>query len=187
GILTSLDAIFEHPYASGASPTLDPNAPIPTPTPVPDGYHEPAIIILLSDGRSNTGPLPLESAQIAANRGVRVFTVGLGTTQGGTVPGGPGGNDPFGGGGFRGGGPRGGGGFNSQLDEATLQEIAKITDAKYFQATETEQLLSIYKNLNTQLIVQTQRTELTAWFTGFAGIFLLLGGLLSLLWFNRLP
>jgi Ca-activated chloride channel family protein len=103
------------------------------------------------------------------------------------VPGGPGGNGPSGGGGFRGGGPGGGGGFNSQLDEATLEEIAKITDAKYFRATETEELLSIYKNLNTQLIVQTQRTELTAWFTGFAGIFLLLGGLLSLLWFNRLP
>jgi Ca-activated chloride channel family protein len=188
GILASLDAIFERRDASGSPPTVDPSVPTPTPTPVPDGYHEPAIIILLSDGRSNTGPLPLESAQIAANRGVRIFTVGLGTTQGGSVQGGPGGNSPFGfGGGQFGGGFRGGGGFNSQLDEQTLQEIATITGGKYFHATETDQLLSIYKNLNTELIVQTQRTELTAWFTGFAGIFLLLGGVLSLLWFNRLP
>jgi Ca-activated chloride channel homolog len=192
GILTSLDAIFERSDTTATSPTVDPNVPTPTPTPVPDGYHEPAIIILLSDGRSNTGPLPLDSAQIAANRGVRIFTVGLGTTQGATVQGGPGGGGPFGGGQFGGGqfggGFRGGGGgFNSQLDEQTLQEIAKITDGKYFHATETDQLLSIYKNLNTELIVQTERTELTAWFTGFAGIFLLLGGVLSLLWFNRLP
>ena len=193
GILTSLDAIFERPDATGSVPAVDPNVPTPTPTPVPDGYHEPAIIILLSDGRSNTGPLPLESAQVAANRGVRIFTVGLGTTQGATVPGGPGGPggpgriSPFGGGQFGGGFRGGGGGFNSQLDEQTLEEIAKITDGKYFHATETDQLLSIYKNLNTELIVQTQRTELTAWFTGFAGIFLLLGGVLSLLWFNRMP
>ena len=191
GILTSLDAIFERPDASGSSPAIDPNVPTPTPTPVPDGYHQPAIIILLSDGRSNTGPLPLESAQTAANRGVRIFTVGLGTTQGATVPGGGGGNPfgggQFGGGQFGGGFRGGGGGFNSQLDEQTLEEIAKITDGKYFHATETEQLLSIYKNLNTELIVQTQRTELTAWFTGFGGVFLLMGGMLSLLWFNRLP
>jgi Ca-activated chloride channel family protein len=191
GILTSLDAIFENPNASVSPSTQDPSVPTPTPTPVPDGYHEPAIIILLSDGRSNTGPLPLDSAQTAANRGVRIFTVGLGTTQGGTVQGGPGGQGgngqfgpgggPFGGGGFR------GGGFNSELDETTLQEIAKLTDGKYFHATETEELLSIYQSLNTQLIVQTQRTELTAWFTGVAAAFLLIGGTLSLLWFNRLP
>jgi Ca-activated chloride channel family protein len=188
GILTSLDAIFENPNASASPSTQDAGVPTPTPTPVPDGYHEPAIIILLSDGRSNTGPLPLESAQIAANRGVRIFTVGLGTTQGATNPGTQGGNGQFGpGGGFFGGGGFRGGGFNMQLDETTLQEIAKLTDGKYFHATETEELLSIYQNLNTQVIVQTQRTELTAWFTGVASIFLLIGGALSLLWFNRLP
>ncbi len=179
GILTSLDAIFEKPGTTASPPPQDLGAPTPTPPPVPDGYHEPAIIILLSDGRSNTGPLPLESAQIAANRGVRVFTVGIGTIQGATIPGGPGGNGRFGFG--------GGGTFRADLDETTLQEIAKITDAKYFHATEAEELLSIYQNLNTQLIVQTQRTELTAWFTGVAAIFLLIGGTLSLLWFNRLP
>lgn len=188
GILTSLDAIFENPNASVSPSTQDTGAPTPTPTPVPEGYHEPAIIILLSDGRSNTGPLPLDAAQTAANRGVRVFTVGIGTTQGGTVQGGQGGNGQFPpGGGFFGNGGFRGGGFSSQLDETTLQEIAKLTDGKYFHATETEELLSIYQNLNTQVIVQTQRTELTAWFTGVAGIFLLIGGALSLFWFNRLP
>jgi Ca-activated chloride channel family protein len=183
-ILTSLDAIFEDSSTSATSSSQDPGMPTATPMPVPAGFHVPAIIILLTDGRSNTGPLPLESAQIAANRGVRVFTVGIGTAEGGTVQGGPGGqsgNSRFG---F---GFGGGGSFRADLDETTLQEIARLTDAKYFHATETEELLSIYQNLNTQLIVQTQRTELTAWFTGIAAAFLLIGGILSLLWFNRLP
>ena len=174
-ILTSLDAIFGTPPTSAAPPQVE-----PLPTPVPEGFHVPAIIILLTDGRSNTGPLPLDSAQTAANRGVRVFTVGIGTTQGATIQGGGG---RFG---FRGGG-RGGFAFRADLDETTLQEIATLTDAKYFHATEAEQLVSIYQGLNTQLIVTTQRMELTAWFTGAAMLFLLIGGALSLLWFNRLP
>jgi len=185
GILTSLDAIFEGSGTTATSSSQDPSEPTPTPMPVPAGFHVPAIIILLTDGRSNTGPLPLESAQISANRGVRVFTVGIGTAEGAVIQGG-GGNPGFGGFGF---GPRGGGnlGFRADLDETTLKEIATLTDAKYFRATEAEELLSIYHNLNTQLIVQTQRTELTAWFTGIAAAFLLIGGILSLLWFNRLP
>ncbi|MDE3089328.1 MAG: VWA domain-containing protein [Chloroflexota bacterium] len=176
GILTSLNAIFEKLDAneSAASPDLA----APTPTPVPDGFHVPAIIILLTDGRSNTGPLPLESAQMAANRGVRVFTVGIGTTQGTIIPGGNPGGGRFGGGGFA---------FRADLDETTLQEIAQITDAKYFHASEAEELASIYQGLDTQLIVQTQRTELTVFFTAGAALFLLIGGTLSLLWFNRLP
>jgi Ca-activated chloride channel family protein len=183
-ILTSLDAIFGNPAVGASSSTQDmTGGPTPTPTPVPEGYHVPAIIILLTDGRSNTGPLPLESAQIAASRGVRIYTVGVGTTQGGTIQGGPGGGGPFGGDRFGGGGF----GFRADLDENTLKEIATITDAKYFHASEAEELMSIYQSLNTQLIVETQRMELTAWFTGAAMLFLLIGGTLSLFWFNRLP
>lgn len=188
-ILTSLDAIFENPNTNASPSSQESGLPTPTPTPVPDGYHVPAVIVLLTDGRSNTGPLPLESAQTAANRGVRVFTVGIGTLQGATIPGGNGGF--FGNGGSGGNNGRFGGGFRggfmADLDETTLQEIAQITDAKYFHATEAEELLSIYQGLNTQLIVETQRMELTAWFTGAAAIFLLIGGALSLFWFNRLP
>ena len=175
GILTSLDAIFGTPQTS-ISPPQEETLPTPAPTPVPEGFHVPAIIILLTDGRSNTGPLPLESAQTAANRGVRVFTVGIGTTQGATLQGG-GGRFGFGGG-FA---------FRADLDETTLKEIATLTDAKYFHATEAEELVSIYQSLNTQLIVTTQRMELTAWFTSAAMLFLLIGGILSLFWFNRLP
>ncbi len=180
GILTSLDAIFGTPQTSAEPPQVEP-LPTLAPTPVPEGFHVPAIIILLTDGRSNTGPLPLDSAQTAANRGVRVFTVGIGTTQGATIQGGGGGRFGFGGGG------RGGFAFRADLDETTLQEIATLTDAKYFHATQADQLVSIYQSLNTQLIVTTQRMELTAWFTGAAMLFLLIGGILSLLWFNRLP
>jgi Ca-activated chloride channel homolog len=177
GILTSLDAIFGTPQAN-ASPPQEETLPTPTPTPVPEGFHVPAVIILLTDGRSNTGPLPLDAAQTAANRGVRVFTVGIGTPQGATIQGGGGGGRFGFGRGFA---------FRADLDETTLQEIATLTDAKYFHATEAEQLVSIYQGLNTQLIVTTQHMELTAWFTGAAMLFLLIGGILSLLWFNRLP
>ncbi len=178
-ILTSLDAIFGDAVPSASAQS----AGAPTPTPVPDGYHVPAIIILLTDGQSNTGPLPLDAAQTAADRGVRVYTVGIGTTQGATIGGGGGGRFGFGFGGFNGGGY----GFRAGLDETTLQEIAKLTGGKYFHASEAEELMSIYQGLNTQLIVRTEQMELTAWFTGAAGIFLLIGGVLSLLWFNRLP
>jgi Ca-activated chloride channel family protein len=186
-ILASVDAIYEALDKTSDSPVSKPTppsstsrgSPTPTPRPVAPGFHVPAIVVLLTDGQSNAGVLPVDAAQIAADRGVRIFTVGVGTTGGATI----------GGGGFGGpGGPGGGGGgFRTSLDENTLREVARITDAKYFYAKDEADLREIYSTLNTQLILRTQRAEITFAFTAGAIILLLVGATLSLMWFNRLP
>ena len=116
--------------------------------PVPKGAYAPDIIVLLTDGASNTGPLPIDAAQQAADRGVRVYAIGFGTPQGSEFPncgqqfigGEPfsfGGGQGFNGGGqgFGGGGQGfGGGGFPRGVDEATLKRVAEITGAKYYSA-----------------------------------------------------
>jgi len=187
-IITSVDAIYEVLDRAYDSPAATPNprgstfrtAPAPTPRPVAPGYHVPAIVVLLTDGQNNAGVTPVDAAQIAADRGVRVFTIGVGTTSGATIGGG-------GFGGFGGPGGGGGGGFRTSLDENTLREVARITDAKYFYAKDETDLTAIYASLNTQLIFRTQRTEIAFAFTAGAIILLLVGATLSLMWFNRLP
>lgn len=173
GILTSLDAIFEDP---GAKPTPTPSSrdplqlaePKPSPKPLSRGTFAPAIVILLSDGQSNSGPLPLEAAEQATNRGVRVYTVGVGNPDGTVLR--------FDGRSIR-----------VRLDEETLKRVADKTDASYFRADSETDLRDIYGDLGTQLVFKSEKTELTAWFTGAAAIFVLIAGALSLLWFNRLP
>jgi Ca-activated chloride channel family protein len=170
GILTSLDAIFEEPGAkpkSSSSDLLKPAEP-KSPPPLQRGTYAPAIILLLSDGQSNTGPRPLDIIDHAANRGVRVYTVGVGSSDGALLE------------------------FGSyavrvRLDEETLKSIAAKTDAKYFKADNEADLRDIYETLGTQLVFKPEQTELTAGFTGIAAVFVLIGGMLSLLWFNRLP
>ncbi len=88
GILTSLDAIFAepNPKPTPSSRDLLPlGEPTPTPIRVPQGTYAPAVILLLSDGVSNTGPLPLDAAAKASDRGVRVYTVGVGSAAGGLL------------------------------------------------------------------------------------------------------
>jgi Ca-activated chloride channel homolog len=170
-IYTSLDAIFQDP---NAKPTPTPRdalvAPlITTPTPVPPGFHVPGTIVLLTDGQNRTGPSPIDAARVAADRGVRVFTIGVGTAEGATLQGG------------------GGYGFRAALDEKTLKQIAQITEGKYFHASDESALLEIYKNLSKELTFQTEREESTVVFTAAAVVFFLISGLFSLLWFSRLP
>ena len=171
GLLTSLSAIFEVP---GASPTpssrqsLTLSQPTPTPTPVPRGTYAPAVVVLLSDGVSNTGPRPLEVADQASDRGVRVYTVGIGSPEGTVLR-------------FEGYSMR------VRLDEETLKGMAEKTDASYFKADSETDLQEIYKDLSTALVFRPEQTELTVAFTGLAAALLLIAGTLSLLWFNRLP
>lgn len=183
GILTSLTAIFEKPEDKVVSPSDVLGAPTPTPTPVAPGVHVPSTIILLTDGQNRTGTLPTEAARAAANRGVRVFTIGVGTTAGAII-GPPPGQEPFGGGP---GGFGGGGGFRSALDEDTLKRVASITEGQYYHASDAESLLSIYKNLDKEFVTEREQEETTVFFTGAGLVFLLIGGILSIWWFNRLP
>ncbi len=171
-ILTSLNAIFEEP---GDQPTPRPNDFLPpsnsapfTPPPVSPGTYSSAVIVLLSDGASNTGPRPQDAADQAANRGVRVYTVGVGSAAGSVLR-------------------LEGYSMRVRLDEATLKSIAQKTDGSYFKADNETDLLKIYDNLSTHLVVKPEQTELTAWFTGLAAAILLVAAGFGLLWFNRLP
>jgi Ca-activated chloride channel family protein len=166
GILASLNAIALH---RGEIPiTGDSLTPVPTPTPVPLGTYIPAAVVLLTDGENTTNPDPLEAALTAAQQGVRVYTIGVGSAAGTTLTV----ND-----------------FTvfTQLNEPMLQQIASITDGMYFNAQSEEDLREIYDNLDVQVIVKPVKTEITSIFTGISVMLMLLGGAFSLVWFSRLP
>jgi len=136
-------------------------------TPVPPGSHASAVIILLTDGQRTTGPDSLEAAKMAADRGVRVFTVGIGTTSGEII-------------GFEGWSMR------VRLDEQTLKQIANITLGEYFYAGTATDLKKVYQTLNSRVVMEKKQTEITALFAAAAAATALLSALLSLLWFNRI-
>lgn len=165
GLLTSLLAIDPLTSLGGASSSFSRADP---PTPVPAGHFEPAIIILLTDGENNMFPPPLSIIDQVVNRGIRVYTVGIGTAagvilhiQGRAIP--------------------------TRLDEATLKQIAELTKGQYYNATNETDLRAIYEKLATHLVIRSDEQEITFGFTGLGGFMLLCGGILSLFWFNRLP
>jgi Ca-activated chloride channel family protein len=131
------------------------------------GSYQSAAIILLTDGQTTTGPDPIEAARIAADRGVRVYTVGVGTVQGEII-------------GWEGWSMR------VRLDEETLKTIANITRGDYFYAGTATDLKKIYQGMNSKMVLQKQQTEITALFVAAAAVLVLLGAGLSLAWFNRL-
>ena len=135
--------------------------------PVPPGSYNSAVIILMTDGQRTTGPDPIEIAKLAADRGVRVFTVGFGTTSGEVI-------------GFE------GWSFRVRLDEETLKTIATMTQGEYFHAGTADALQKVYETLNSRLSFERKETEVTALFSAVAALFTLLAGLLSILWFNRI-
>jgi Ca-activated chloride channel family protein len=195
GILASIDAIagVDPLVAMSQTDTSTGTAP----TPVPKGDYAPDIVVLLTDGASNTGTPPLDAAQQAADRGVRIYTIGFGTANGGSLsptcapqfqgrePGGGFGGG-FGGGGFGGGGggagAGGGGNFPRGIDEATLKQIAAMTGGTYHPATTADELQSVFDNLPINLIVEHQTIEVSAVFVGFGGLLAGLAILLSKAW-----
>jgi Ca-activated chloride channel homolog len=166
GILASLNSIALH---RGDIPvTGDSLTPVPTPTPVPYGTYLPAAIVLLTDGENTTNPDPLEAALTAAQQGVRVYTIGVGSAAGTTLT-----VNEF--------------TVFTQLNEPMLQQIASLTDGMYFNAQSEEDLREIYENLDVQVVVKPEKTEVTSVFTGLSVALMLLGGIFSLAWFSRLP
>jgi Ca-activated chloride channel family protein len=182
GILVSLKMIFpdvefdlrsSNPRrAEAKAAPLDPSRPADkdkdkaAPKPVPPGSYTSAAIILLTDGQTTTGPDPIEAARMAADRGIRIYTVGVGTQKG----------EVIGGEGWS---------FHVRLDEESLKTIANLTRGEYFYAGTATDLQKIYKNLNTKLFFEQKETEITALFSAAAAVLVLLSALLSLLWFNR--
>jgi len=190
GILASIDAISEIDPSVAKSQTDSSTGTAPVP--VVKGAYAPDIVVLLTDGASNTGTPPLDAAQQAADRGVRVYTIGFGTANGGdlsptcapqfqgrepgTGGGGGGGGFRGGGGGFGGGG--GGGNFPRGIDEATLKQIADLTGGTYHPASTASELDTVFQNLPTNLIFKHEVTEVSF---GFVGLGSLLAGLAILL------
>ena len=163
--------VFKGGLSSGSRPTLrqnpPPNEEVKDSKPVAPGSYTSGVIILLSDGRRTTGPDPLDAARMAAERGVRVFTVGFGTVEGGTI-------------GFE------GWSVYVRLDEETLRAIADVTRGEYFHAGTAADLKKVYDSLNAKLVLERKETEITFIFAGIASMLLLVASLLSLLWFNRI-
>ena len=135
--------------------------------PVPPGSYTSAAIIMLTDGQRTTGVDPLEAAKLAAERGVRVYTVGIGTVDGETI-------------GFEGWSMR------VRLDEETLKAVASKTAAEYFYAGTAADLKKVYETLSSRLTVEKKETEVSALLAMAAAALALLSAGLSLLWFNRI-
>ena len=179
GIIVSLATIFPEEGIDVSSLIYGRDAPRGVPLdqpgkaekpafkPVPPGSYTSAAIILLTDGQRTTGPDSMEAARMAADRGVRVFTVGFGTTGGETI-------------GFEGWSMR------VRLDEETLKGIAKMTHGEYFYAGTATDLQKVYESLNARLVLEKKDMEISALFSAAAAVAALVSASLSLLWFNRI-
>ena len=146
----------------GTTPEKEP----PQMAPVPPGSYQSGVIILLSDGRRTTGPDPLDAAKLAAERGVRVYTVGFGTKDGGSVD-------------------FGEYSFYVRLDEETLKAVAGVTRGEYFHAGTAADLRKIYEDLKNKLVLERRQTEISALLSALGASLTVLAGLFSVLWFNR--
>lgn len=135
--------------------------------PVAPGSFTSGVIVLMSDGRRTMGPDPLKVAKLAAERGVRVHTVGFGTKEGGPVD-------------FD------GMSIYMRFDEQALQAIAGVTEGQYAHAGSAGDLHKVYKNLTSKLVLERSETEVTAFFAAAAALFALMAAMLSALWFHRL-
>ena len=136
-------------------------------TPVAAGSYTSGAIILLTDGQRTTGVDSLDAAKAAADRGVRVYTVGVGTVEGETI-------------GFEGWSMR------VKLDEETLKSIARATQADYFYAGTADSLKKVYQALSSRMTVEKKETEISGLLALAAAALGLLSASLSLLWFNRI-
>jgi Ca-activated chloride channel family protein len=134
--------------------------------PVPPGSNASAAIVLLTDGRRTTGPDPLDAARMAADRGIRVFTVGFGSPAGGQAM-----MDGY--------------SIYMAFDEATLKAIAQLTEAEYFHAASADELKKVYQALSAKFVLAKEEREVSALAVALAAALALAAAALSLLWFNR--
>ncbi len=162
GLFTAINAIAGDPIA------VDPAALSASDLESLDiGYYGYGAIVLLSDGENTADPDPLAVAELASVAGVRVYPIGVGSSQGTVVD-----LDGF--------------SVATALDEAVLTEIAEGTGGTYFRAEDASSLAEVYDSIDLRLTTEAERTEVTAAVTGASIVLLVLGAALSLVWFGRL-
>ncbi len=165
GIFAALNAIAGEPLAlEDASAGEDGEAGAG----VSLGYYPSSVILLLTDGENTGPPEPLEIAQLAAEAGVRIYPVGIGSPEGATLA-----LDGF--------------TVLTQLDEPALRELASLTNGAYFRAEDEASLHEVYENVDLRLTVRGEKMEVTSLLAGCSLVLLLGGVLLSLRWYGRAP
>lgn len=169
GLISALDAIekakADTPAEVYSNRSQEPGE---TRAPVDPASDTSTVIVLLSDGENNERPDPILSAQEAADRGIRIVTIGVGSAAGADLD-----LD-----GFR---------VHTQLDEATLMQIAEMTGGSYHRADDQDGIDAIYRDLQPRLVVRSEPLEVTALFAALGLTMLVVGGILSLAWAGRLP
>ena len=169
GILVALNTIA---VDAGDPPILNTSDlsqdPAVEPIQAPQGWYPSSVIVLFTDGENNQEPDPAMAAEVAADLGVRVYTVGIGTAAGTTIE-------------------VEGMNVHTSLDEAMLQFIAGETGGMYYNAGDEEQLRRIYSDIEPKLSIKPEEIEMTSVFAGLGMIVFLIGGMLSLLWFGHVP
>jgi Ca-activated chloride channel family protein len=134
--------------------------------PVAPGSYDSAVIVLLTDGQSTTGPDPIAAARLAAERGVRLYTVGVGTARGEVLR-------------------TDGWSMRVSLDEAQLKTVADLTRGEYFQADTAAELKRIYASMNSRFVMERKELEIGAFFAAGAALLALLAAGLSVAWYGR--
>jgi Ca-activated chloride channel homolog len=166
GIFTSLNAIAGKPI--GEDDTLPEDVQMEDLPPIEIDDYSSAVIILLTDGENTSAPDPLDVAQLAADAGVRIYPVGIGSAEGAVLE-----LD----------------GFNilTQLNEPLLEDIARVTNGAYYRAGDADTLREIYQTIDLQLTIKGERMEATSVLAGIGAFLFLIAGGLSMVWFGRVP
>jgi Ca-activated chloride channel family protein len=167
GIFSSLSAIAGEPITIDEATLEDGPLPEDVDALQIEAFSS-AVIVMLSDGEDTGNVDPMEIANLAAESGVRIYPIGIGSNEGTVIQ---------------------VEGFNilTQLNEPILQNIASLTNGEYFYAEDEAALQEIYENVDLQLTIDGEKSEITSLVAGISALFLLIGGILSMVWFGRVP
>ncbi|MFC4278555.1 VWA domain-containing protein [Achromobacter aloeverae] len=131
------------------------------------GSNRSVAIVLLTDGDNNTGPETVDAARVAADHGVRVYTVGIGSPEGVVIS-------------------VEGWSARVRLEEQALKQVADMTGAEYFRAQDAEGLKRVYQSLSARLAFdRTELVEISSLFAALGALLAACAALLSLWWYGR--
>lgn len=150
-----LKKILEEPPPAGSAASSPIASTSPTVQKLEPGANKAQALVLITDGQGNLGPDPIKMAQIAADLGVRVYTIGVGTTQGIVLK-------------ARGMQAR------VKLDEEVLKRIADMTGGEYFRADSDFKLERIYQQLAMKISLKKHRQSEVTVLLALLGMGLLL-------------